>query len=310
MTTADTERAHQVPGDKADEPQFVTEEKVQAIADQDDDYIDEIYDIIDAVVPRTDDTTLPSNTFRVWFLGLTFGVLICCANTIFTFRSNYFAVSPFVTVLLAYPCGLAMAKFLPSGFLNPGAFNYKEHALIFVMTSCMASPPYALYNIVGQKYQLYQTDLSLLSGFGFAIVTQCFGYGFAGLTRRYLVRPAAMLWPSNLATIAMLNSLHGRDDGTNSRYPMSRYKFFWLAASAMFFYQLLPSYVAPMLGALSVICWFTNNKKDNQMALVLGSGSYGGGVGLLSFTLDWSLCNVYAPITTPLWAMMNQFLGL
>ncbi|KAJ3233621.1 hypothetical protein HDU77_000551, partial [Chytriomyces hyalinus] len=172
---ADFEREHQKPGDKADEPQFVTEEKLQTIAqDNDDDYVDEIYDIIDAVVPRTDDPTLPANTFRVWFLGITFGILICAANTIFTFRSNYFAVTPFVTVLIAYPCGLIMAKVLPQGFLNPGKFNYKEHALIYVMTSCMASPPYALYNIVGQKYQLYQTDLSLLSGFAFAIVTQCF----------------------------------------------------------------------------------------------------------------------------------------
>ncbi|KAJ3237305.1 hypothetical protein HDU81_009641 [Chytriomyces hyalinus] len=295
--------------DRANEPHFVNEEKLHE-ADDDDDYIDEIYDIIDAVVPRTDDPTLPANTFRVWFLGTLFGVLICAANTIFTFRSNYFAISPFVTVLIAYPCGLLMAQLLPYGFLNPGKFNYKEHALIYVMTSCMASPPYALYNIVGQKYQLYQTDLSLLSGFGFAIVTQCFGYGFAGLTRRYLVRPAAMLWPSNLATIAMLNSLHGTDDGQGNRYPMTRYKFFWLSASAMFFYQLLPSYVMPMIGALSVICWFTNNKKDNKIALMLGSGSYGGGLGFLSFTFDWSLCNVYNPITTPLWAMLNQFLGL
>ncbi|KAJ3265386.1 hypothetical protein HDU77_005409 [Chytriomyces hyalinus] len=258
---------------KAAEPGFNSDEKVQAVENGDDDYIDEIYEIIDAVVPRTDDPTLPANTFRAWFLGLFFGILICAANTIFTFRSN--SITPFVTVLLAYPCGLIMAKVLPAGMLNPGKFNYKEHALIYVMTSCMASPPYALYNIVGQKYQLYhyQTDLSLLSGFGFAIVTQC--YGFAGLTRRYLVRPAAMLWlwPSNLATIAMLNSLHGTDQGT--RYPMTRYKFFWLvsSSSAMFFSVPFPSF-AGMIGALSVICWFTNNKKDNKMALLLGSGSY------------------------------------
>ncbi|KAJ3232374.1 hypothetical protein HDU81_003012 [Chytriomyces hyalinus] len=296
--------------EKVSDPQAI-EEKAAALAEHsEEDYVDEIYDIIDAVVPRTDDPTLPANTVRVWFLGVVFGILICAANTIFTFRSNSFSISPFVTVLLAYPCGLSMAKLLPAGFMNPGPFNYKEHALIYVITSCMASPPYALYNIVGQKYQLYQTDLSLIGAFGFAIVTQCFGYGFAGLTRRYLVRPAAMLWPSNLATIAMLNSLHGRDDGEGSRYPMSRYKFFWLSASAMFFYQILPGYVAPMLGALSVICWFTSNKPDNKMALVLGSTGREGGVGLLSFTLDWSLCNVYSPITTPLWAMMNQFLGL
>ncbi|KAI8607185.1 OPT oligopeptide transporter protein-domain-containing protein, partial [Chytriomyces sp. MP71] len=91
---------------------------------------------------------------------------------------------------------------------------------------------------------------------------------------------------------------------------MSRYKFFWLVTSAMFFFTFLPQYVAPMLGALSVICWFVNNKSNNRVALMLGSSSAGGGVGFLSFTLDWSIfTSIYFPITTPLWAMINQFGG-
>ncbi|KAI8613860.1 hypothetical protein BC830DRAFT_1169899 [Chytriomyces sp. MP71] len=76
---------------------------------------------------------------------------------------------------------------------------------------------------------LYQFDLNLewcVICVIFAIVTQCFGHRFTGLTCRYLVRPPTMLWPSNLATIAMLNQLHGNDDPSNGRYPMSRYKSF------------------------------------------------------------------------------------
>ncbi|KAI9339921.1 OPT oligopeptide transporter protein-domain-containing protein [Obelidium mucronatum] len=282
--------------------------------DGDEEYLDEIYQIIDAVVPRTDDPSLPSLTFRVWVLGMGFGILLAAGNTILSFRSNAMTVSPFITVLLAYPCGIFMAKVLPSGILNPGPFNYKEHALIFVMTNAMATTPYALSNIVGQRYQLYQ-ELSLPACFAFAVVTQCFGYGFAGITRRFLVRPAAMLWPSNFATIAMLNSLHVNDDISMGRYPMSRYEFFWLVTSAMFFYTFLPGYVAPMLGALSVICWFTKavphaTGKVEKLAMVLGSSSYDAGVGFLSFSLDWSLFSVYAPITTPLWAMFNQMFGI
>ncbi|KAJ3233589.1 hypothetical protein HDU77_000553, partial [Chytriomyces hyalinus] len=81
---------------KATAPEFTSDEKLEAVIEQtDDDYIDEIYEIIDAVVPRTDDPTIPANTFRAWFLGLVFGVLICAANTIFTFRSNSFSITPF-----------------------------------------------------------------------------------------------------------------------------------------------------------------------------------------------------------------------
>ncbi|KAJ3024946.1 UNVERIFIED_CONTAM: hypothetical protein HDU68_007625 [Siphonaria sp. JEL0065] len=282
--------------------------------DPDDEYLDEIYQIIDAVVPRTDDSTLPALTFRVWVLGLGFGILLAIANTILSFRSNALNFNSFITVLLAYPLGLGMAKVLPEGILNPGPFNYKEHALIFVMTNAMSSSPYGLSNIIGQKYKLYQ-DLSIPACLAFAIVTQCFGYGFAGITRRFLVRPAAMLWPSNFATIAMLNSLHSKDDVSNGRYPMSRFQFFWLATSAIFFYTFLPQYVAPMLGAVSVLCFFTKvdsnaTDKASKIAMVLGTSASGAGLGFLSFTFDWSFISAYAPITTPLWAMFNQMFGI
>ncbi|KAJ3028989.1 UNVERIFIED_CONTAM: hypothetical protein HDU68_000429 [Siphonaria sp. JEL0065] len=279
----------------------------------DDEYLDEIYQIIDAIVPRTDDNTLPALTFRVWFLGLTFGTVLCAVNTLFSFRSNNFAISAFLTVLLAYPIGVAMAKFLPNGVLNPGKFNYKEHALIYVITNGMSTTPYALSNIISQRYMLKQEHVTIYACIIFAIITQSFGYGFAGLVRRFLVRPAAMLWPSNFATIAMLNSLHDSSDSSMGRYPMSRFEFFWLATSAMFFFTFLPQYVAPMLGALSVICWFvasTPKSETKTILLALGSAAPGAGVGLLSFSLDWSAyAGTFVPITTPLWAMYNQMFG-
>ena len=57
--------------------------------------------------------------------------------------------------------------------------------------------------------------------------TQLIGYGLAGISRRYLVKPAAMMWPSILPTVALLNSFHNKDE-ESSKYPLSRYSFFWL----------------------------------------------------------------------------------
>ncbi|ORY51538.1 OPT superfamily oligopeptide transporter [Rhizoclosmatium globosum] len=59
-------------------------------------------------------------------------------------------------------------------------------------------------------------------------------------------------------------------------------KFFLVVVGLMACFQVLPTYA-------------------------LGSAKYG--VGLLSFTFDWSLISNYNPITTPLWAMLNQFFG-
>ncbi|KAI9347420.1 OPT oligopeptide transporter protein-domain-containing protein [Zopfochytrium polystomum] len=307
------------------DPQFVTEaelelaverkiehEKVGEIDPEAGEYLDEIYDIVDAVVSRTDDPTLPALTLRVWILGIFFGFLLSMVNTLFTFRTNTLTVNPFVAVLLAYPLGLGMSATFPKvsilGIpLNPGKFNFKEHALIYVFASTCTQPAYALYNIIGQRYQLYQEDLSVAACVFFGIVTQCFGYGLAGLCRRYLVRPAAMLWPSNLSTIAMLNSLHQQD--VDPSLPLSRFSFFWIVTAVVFCWQWVPGLIAPIFAAISILCLAAPKTGDRgQMMRMLGSAY--NGMGLLSFSFDWSLMTILTPITTPLWALLNQFLGL
>ncbi|KAJ3219743.1 hypothetical protein HDU67_009555 [Dinochytrium kinnereticum] len=124
------------------------------------------------------------------------------------------AVSPYIAVILSYPMGLAMAKALPETTvnvlglrfsLNPGPFNQKEHTLIFVFASTGAIPVYALYNI----------------------------YALAGLCRRYLVRPAVMVWPANLSTVALLNSLSLKREDEKDPYSMSRFRFFWICVGVM-----------------------------------------------------------------------------
>ncbi|KAI9347412.1 OPT oligopeptide transporter protein-domain-containing protein [Zopfochytrium polystomum] len=275
-------------------------------------YIDEIYDIVDAVVSRTDDPTLPALTIRVWLLGTFFGFMLALVNTLFTFRTNSLTVNPFIAVLLAYPLGIGMATFLPkiSIFgvsLNPGKFNFKEHALIYVFASTCTVPAYALDNIIGQRYILYQEDLTVAACVFFGIVTQCFGYGLAGLCRRYLVRPAAMLWPSNLSTIAMLNSLHQAD--VDPALPLSRFNFFWIVTGVVFLWQWIPGLIAPIFATISILCYVAPKTGDRGQMMRLMGSAYNG-MGLLSFSFDWSLMSYLAPITTPLWALVNQVLGL
>ncbi|KAJ3024500.1 UNVERIFIED_CONTAM: hypothetical protein HDU68_008107 [Siphonaria sp. JEL0065] len=82
----------------------------------------------------------------------------------------------------------------------------------------------------------------------------------------------------------------------------------------MAFWEFLPSYVTPLLSAISVLC-LVNDRSGRrphsagpQILQALGSAK--SGVGLFSLTLDWSLVSSYSPITTPLWASINQFAGL
>ncbi|KAJ3093528.1 hypothetical protein HDU97_009482, partial [Phlyctochytrium planicorne] len=305
--------------EKAD-PQFVTEAEMELAMErkhkheeagdvdpESGEYLDEIYDIVDAVVSRTDDPTLPVLTFRVMILGGFFCVALCCANTLFTFRTNSFYTNPFIGVLLSYPLGKLMERFLPRGILNPGPFNHKEHALIYICCNSGANTSYALYNIIGQKYQLYQESLTDAAAVFFAINTQIFGYGLAGLCRRYLVRPAAMLWPSNLSIVAMLNTLHEKPN-PDDQYTTSRYKFFWLVTLASGLWALFPSYIAPIFTAVSILCYIAPATKNPEMTRLLGSAQQG--YGLLSLSFDWNVISTLSPITTPLWALLNQIGGM
>jgi hypothetical protein len=65
------------------------------------------------------------------------------------------------------------------------------------------------------------------------------GYGLAGLTRRFIVYPAAAVWPSSLSTIALNKAFHTDQNeavkGPFGRvYTLSRQKFFLYAFLAMF----------------------------------------------------------------------------
>lgn len=96
---------------------------------------DSPYAEVRAVVDNTDDTSTPVNTFRAWFLGLLFTILGTGLDQFFSLRQPGLYISSFVAQLVAYPCGVFMATYLPkkrislgplgSFSLNPGPFNQK-----------------------------------------------------------------------------------------------------------------------------------------------------------------------------------------
>ncbi|KAG0196033.1 hypothetical protein BGX31_005658, partial [Mortierella sp. GBA43] len=148
--------------------------------------------------------------------------------------------------------GQFMARILPTrefnvfGFafsLNPGPFNVKEHVLITVMASCGAGTAYAVDVIVIQRVFYYQ-DFGFLANLLLILTTQLVGYGMAGILRRYLVYPAAMVWPSNLVMVALFNTLHTRETLAPGQW--TRQKFFAVFSVASFCYYWIPAYIFPV----------------------------------------------------------------
>ncbi|KAG0227023.1 putative sexual differentiation process protein isp4 [Mortierella sp. GBAus27b] len=255
-----------------------------------------------ANVPTTDNRSLPVMTFRYWIIAVPFTVILAFVNQFFWFRANPMVLSTLVVQLLAYPLGKFLAKALPAGRLNPGPFSIKEHVLVTLTVNCAGAAAYAVDITVVQKV-FYGQDFGFLANFLLILCTQMLGYGMAGVLRRYLVYPAAMVWPYNLVQVALFNTLHEDEDLAPGQW--SRFKFFVVAAFGMFCYQWLPGLLFPVLGSIAWICWI----KPDNLVLSQVAGPRGFGLGVIS--LDWSSIVAFLgpPLVVPWWAQVNIGLG-
>ena len=118
---------------------------------------------------------------------------------------------------------------------------------------------------------------------------QFMGFGFAGLCRRFLVIPAAMWWPDCLSTVALFVSFHENENQGEARYKISRYKFFWISCMLMFLYSWIPEFFLSALQLVSFLCFFgPKSSETGGLSDFHLFSSATAGVGLFSFTFDWS----------------------
>ncbi|CAO3637700.1 unnamed protein product [Mucor hiemalis] len=287
-----------------------TEKKASSFYDEDvvgtkDLHFDEDSPIeeVRAVVPNTDDPTLPVYTFRMWFLGIVFSCLLAFVNQFFWYRRNAMSLSPLVVQLVTFPIGKLLEKVIPrSKFFNPGPFNMKEHVLITAMANCCYSTAYAV-DIITIQDLWYDQNMGWGGGILLIWTTQLLGYGMAGVLRPYLVYPSSMVWPSNLANISLFRSFHMPDkDWTGT----PRYKYFLYCFAGMFVYYWLPGYFFQVLTFFSWACWL---KPSNRVLSQLTSGY--NGLGMFAISFDWSTIVSFlgSPLVVPWWATANIAVG-
>ncbi|ORZ09641.1 OPT family small oligopeptide transporter [Lobosporangium transversale] len=255
-----------------------------------------------AIVSNKDNPSLPVLTFRYWVMAVIFALILSFFNQFFFFRTNPMTLSPMVIQLLSYPVGKFMARVLPHGPLNPGPFSVKEHVLVSVTANCASGTAYAVDITVIQR-AFYGEDFGFLANFLLILCTQMLGFGMAGVLRRYLVYPAAMIWPANLVQVALFNTLHKEEELAPRQW--SRFKFFLAATFVMFLYSWIPGFLFPVLSSIAWICWI---KPDN---LVLSQLTGAGGLGIGTISLDWNTIVAFlgSPLIVPWWAQVNIALG-
>ncbi|CAG8611570.1 2560_t:CDS:2 [Paraglomus brasilianum] len=263
-----------------------------------------------ATVSMNDDKSLPCMTFRYWVLSTLTTVFGAALSQYYYFTTMPMTVSVFIAQLVSYPLGVAMARYLPQKeiklfgmkfTLNPGPFNVKEHAVIGVTASAASYYPYAIHAISAQRL-FFSHDFGHVANLLFLLSSQCLGFGLAGIFYKLLVETPQMVWPSTLVNVAFLNTLHERKYNFVRR--LSRMQLFWAVFAAVFVWELFPSFIAPILVSVTILCYFNNT---DPKFVTLGSGFQG--LGILDVTFDWNWLIKFSLMATPWWAQANFFGG-
>lgn len=165
--------------------------------------------------------------------------------------------------------------------LNPGPFNIKEHAVIVMMSnvSIQGGVAYATDVLLAQQV-FYEQNF----GWGFqmllVITTQCLGFGMAGIVRRFLIWPAAMIWPQTLANTALMYTLHDHtpaNPAETNGWKIGRYRWFLYVFAGSFVWYWFPGWIAQGLTYFDWIPWIApTNMIVNQ---IFGNNA---GFGLVS----------------------------
>lgn len=269
---------------------------------------------------RAEDGEEPANTLRAWILGLFFVTIASGVNMLLSMRSPAISIPVVVIQLLVYPVGCFWARIMPARkfntfgvvwSLNPGSFNIKEHTVVTLMASVTYGYAYSTDALLAlQAKSLYNHDLGVGFQLLFTISSQLIGCCLAGLGRRFLVWPAALIWPGNFSTTALLYALHDKsktDPARANGWSISHYRWFVYVTSAMFVYYWFPGFIWQGLSVFDFPTWIApNNVVVNQL--------FGGftGLSLIPLTFDWSQVIPYLndPLLTPTLSHVNTLIGL
>ncbi|KAJ7237822.1 OPT oligopeptide transporter [Mycena rebaudengoi] len=301
LTAAEVEALDAEALPEFDDPNLDKDAAIAGILEDDSPYPE-----VRSAVANTDDPSIPVATLRASSSSATPAVTVTSVRIPCHYSYPYSVVAQ----LLTFPIGRAWGRFLPNvkifGIeINPGPFSIKEHVLITIMAGVGASSAYAT-DIIAVQRVYYEQNYSF--GYQWMVVmsTQLIGFSIGGIARRFLVQPPSMIWPYNLVTCALFNTLHTQQySGVGSRGGFSREKFFYVAFAGSAVWYLVPGYLFTALSYFSWVCWIV---PDNIVVNQLFGVRYGLAMGMVTF--DWAqITYIGSPLATPWWAEANIAVG-
>ncbi|KAK9460482.1 OPT oligopeptide transporter protein-domain-containing protein [Lipomyces oligophaga] len=235
----------------------------------------------------------------------------------FTFRQPSLTIGSTAIQIMIYPCGKFLAKVLPDWgvtvfgrrhSLNPGPWNNKEQMLATLMVNVGSTSSNFMSYVIVMKLERFFNQSWVDFGFIFLMnfSTQFFGFGLAGLLRRWVVYPAKAIWPSLLPTVMLNRTLLLPEDRRSvNGWTITRYRFFFTVLISMMIYYWLPGFLFTALSTFNWMTWIA--PKNLNLGVVTGSSQ----IGINPLTsFDWGVIGYSAPLAVPFFSMANQWLGM
>ncbi|KAI0737996.1 oligopeptide transporter [Daedaleopsis nitida] len=263
----------------------------------------------------------PAVTFRSLFIGTVSAGLGAALCQIYLFKPVQMPVSTVFLLLLIYTVGIAWAKYIPRKewvegtrlaplgplfhFVNPGEFQIKQHVISSLVASTAAYGSAAVSNFAVQRLY-YDTNVEATTAVLATFSTACFGYGLVGLLRPLTVYPSGMVyWGVRPGTNLPL-ALH-----LDSKANAKRLQFFWTAFAGMFCFEIIPSYIFPLLNGFNIICLATQNAPSDARDVItnlFGGANGNEGLGFGGISLDWQYIGSQF-MSYPLIQQANSWIG-
>ncbi|KAJ8516828.1 hypothetical protein ONZ45_g5896 [Pleurotus djamor] len=264
-------------------------------------------------------------TFRSFVLGTIFAGLGAALCQIYIFKPIQMSVSSVFLLLLIYSVGNAWAAFVPRkswvigtrleflgnffAFINPGPFTLKEHVVSSLVASTAAGGSSAVNNFAVQRL-FYDTHVGAATAVLATFSTACFGYRpylSCLLPNLTLSLSSEMVYWFNLPTVSVFQALHF-DTAANKK----RLRVFWSAFTGMFIFEIIPSYMFPLLNGFNIFCLSSQRaapKVVDAFTNLFGGADGNEGLGLASISLDWQYIGS-GFMSLPLIQQANSWIGM
>ncbi|PLW08149.1 hypothetical protein PCANC_22630 [Puccinia coronata f. sp. avenae] len=248
-----------------------------------------------------DDGDQRTITFRSVAIGVMVSGLGAAIAEVFMFKPVHVNVDILFLQIVCLILGHLFASIPGPLWWNPGPFDTKEAAFSVIMAASASAGVLGVEVIAAQDV-MFEKQMPAIVSIMTLLSSQLIGYGIAGLLRPILVYPVQIIYPGVLPVVALFQSMSSQSTTT-----VKQMSFFKRTMAAISLYEIIPTYLAPALSAISI--WCLTLPKVPAITNLFGGSLPAEGMGLMAFSADWTLVGSHSPLFVPLLAQITDWLA-